>query len=107
MVAWVSMKSIQRKDRGGGDPPAGRNAEWDFRGKRRSNATHASTTDADARLFRKDEGQSRRRCYMGHLLMENRNTLIVDATLTWASATAEREGAQESAADHARRRQGL
>ncbi len=90
--AWASMKSFRRKD-DGGDPPAGRNAERDFRGERRSNATHASTTDADARLFRKGEGQSSRLCFMGHLLMENRNALIVDAALTQASGTAEREAA--------------
>ncbi len=90
--AWASMKSFRRKD-DGGDPPAGRNAERDFRGERRSNATHASTTDADARLFRKGEGQSSRLCFMGHLLMENRNALIVDAALTRASGTAEREAA--------------
>ena len=90
--AWASMKSFRRKD-DGGDPPAGRNAERDFRGERRSNATHASATDPDARLFRKGEGQSSRLCYMGHLLMENRNALIVDAALTRASGTAEREAA--------------
>ena len=90
--AWASMKSFRRKD-DGGDPPAGRNAERDFRGERRSNATHASTTDADARLFRKGDGQSSRLCFMGHLLMENRNALIVDAALTRASGTAEREAA--------------
>ena len=90
--AWASMKSFRRKD-DGGDPPAGRNAERDFRGERRSNATHSSSTDADARLFRKGEGQSSRLCYMGHLLMENRNALIVDAALTRAGGTAEREAA--------------
>ncbi len=90
--AWASMKSFRRKD-DGGDPPAGRNAERDFRGERRSNATHASTSDADAWLFRKGEGQSSRLCVMGHLLMENRNALIVDAALTRASGTAEREAA--------------
>ena len=90
--AWASMKSFRRKD-DGGDPPAGRNAERDFRGERRSNATHASTTDADARLFRKGEGQSSRLCFMGHLLMENRNALIVDAALTRAGGTAERDAA--------------
>ena len=61
--AWASMKSFRRKDGGGGDPPAGRNAERDFRGERRSNATHASATDGDARLFRKGDGQSSRLCY--------------------------------------------
>ena len=91
--AWASMKSFRRKDGGGGDPAAGRNAERDFRGERRSNATHASATDGDARLFRKGDGQSSRLCYMGHLLMENGNALIVDAALTRASGTAEREAA--------------
>jgi transposase len=60
--AWASMKSFRRKDGGDGDPPAGRNAERDFRGERRSNATHASTTDGDARLFRKGKGRSSPRC---------------------------------------------
>ena len=91
--AWASMKSFRPRD-GGGDPPAGRKAERDFRGERRSNATHASATDPDARLYRKAKGQSSRLCYMGHLLMENRNALIVDAAgLTRASGTAEREAA--------------
>ena len=91
--AWASMKSFRRKDGGDDDAPPGRNAERDFRGERRSNATHASDTDADARLFRKGEGQSSRLCYMGHLLMENANALIVDAALTRTSGTAEREAA--------------
>ena len=90
--AWASMKSFRRKD-DGEDPPAGRNAERDFRGERRSNATHGSETDPDARLYRKANGQSSRLCYMGHLLMENRNTLIVDAALTRAGGSAEREAA--------------
>ena len=93
--AWASMKSFRPKDGGGDDAPraAGRNAERDFRGERRSNATHASATDADARLYRKGDGQSSRLCFMGHLLMENGNALIVDAALTRASGTAEREAA--------------
>ena len=102
--AWASMKSFRRKDGGDGDPPAGRNAERDFRGERRSNATHASTTDGDARLFRKGNGQSSRLCYMGHLLMENRNALIVDAELTRASGTAEREAALAMLGRRGRRR---
>ncbi len=101
--AWASMKSFRRRD-GGGDPPAGRNAERDFRGERRSNATHASVTDADARLFRKGKGQSSRLCFMGHLLMENRNALIVDAALTRASGTAEREAALAMLGRRGRRR---
>jgi transposase len=99
--AWASMKSFKPKaageDGGDGAPPAdgggGRNAERDFRGEKRSNATHASGTDPDARLYRKGDGQSSRLCYMGHLLMENRNGLIVDAMLTRASGRAEREAA--------------
>ena len=91
--AWASMKSFRPRGGGDNDPPPGRNAERDFRGERRSNATHASATDPDARLHRKARGQSSRLCYMGHLLMENRNALIVDAALTRASGTAEREAA--------------
>ncbi len=90
--AWASMKSFRRRN-GGGDPPGGRNAGRDFRGERRSNATHGSASDGDARLFREGDWQSSRLCYMGHLLMENRNSLIVDAALTRASGTAEREAA--------------
>jgi hypothetical protein len=82
--AWASMKSFRPKDGGDDDAPpgGGRNAERDFRGQKRSNETHASTTDPDARLYRKGNGQSSRLCFMGHLLMENRSALIVDAELT-------------------------
>ena len=97
--AWASMKSFRPKDRpdddnsGDGSPPAGRNAERNFRGEKRSNETHASTTDPDAKLYRKGNGQSSRLCFMGHVLMENRNALIVDAALTRAGGMAEREAA--------------
>lgn len=93
--AWASMKSFRRKDCGDDDAPpgGGRNAERDFRGEKRSNETHASTTDPDARLYRKGDGQPSRLCFMGHLLMENRNALIVDTALTHATGTAEREAA--------------
>ena len=91
--AWASMKSFRRRDGGDDDPPTGRNTERDFRGERRSNAMRASASDGHARLFRKGDGQSSRLCYMGHLLMENANALIVDAALTRASGTAEREAA--------------
>ena len=91
--AWASMKSFRPKD-GSGEPPGpGRNGERDFRGEKRSNETHASTTDPDARLFKKAAGQASRLCHMGHALMENRNGLVVDATLTTATGTAEREAA--------------
>jgi transposase len=91
--AWASMKSFRAKD-GSDDPPGpGRNGERDFRREKRSNETHVSTTDPDARLFRKADGQASRLCYLGHALMEHRNALIVDATLTHATGTAEREAA--------------
>jgi hypothetical protein len=73
--------------------PQGRNAERNFRGEKRSNATNASITDPDARLFKKARGQAARLCHMGHVLMENRNGLVVDAMLTHATGTAEREAA--------------
>ncbi len=89
--AWASMKSFRPKD-GSGEPPApGRNGERNFRREKRSNETHASVTDPDARLYRKGDGQGSRLCFMGHVLMENRNGLVVDATLTQATGTAERE----------------
>lgn len=91
--AWASMKSFRPKD-GSGEPPGpGRNGERSFHGEKRSNETHASTTDPDARLYRKGDGQSSRMAYMGHVLMENRSGLAVDAALTRASGTAEREAA--------------
>jgi len=88
--AWASMKSFRPKD-GSGEPPApGRNGEVDFRGEPRSNETHASTTDPDARLYKKAAGQAAKLCHMGHVLMENRNGLVVDTSLTKATGTAER-----------------
>jgi hypothetical protein len=91
--AWASMKSFRPKD-GSGDPPdPGRNGERNFRKETRSNHTHASTTDPDARLYRKGNGRESRLCFMGHVLMENRNGLAVDAMLTHATGTAEREAA--------------
>ena len=75
--------------------PAGRNSEVDWRGQKRSNTTHTSTTDPDARLARKSMNTAARLCYSGHLLMENRNALIVDAELTGATGYAERDTAAE------------
>jgi transposase len=91
--AWASMKSFQPKDGSGEPPSGGRNGERNFRKEKRSNETHTSTTDPDAQLFRKGNGQSSRLCFMGHALMENRNGLIVDCEVTKASGTAEREAA--------------
>jgi transposase len=74
-------------------PSAGRNAEADFHGQKRSNETHASRTDPQARLYRKGPGKEAKLCFMGHALMENRSGLIVDACLTEASGHAERVAA--------------
>ena len=92
--AWASMKSFRRKD-GSGEPPAGggRNSEADFHGQKRSNATHASTTDPDARLYRKGEGKEAKLCFIGHGLMENRSGLLVSTCLTRADGHAERVAA--------------
>jgi transposase len=101
--AWASMKSFVPKD--GSNPPAagaGRNAERDFHGEKRKNDTHSSTTDPDARLFRKGAGKEAKLCHMGHLMMENRNALIVDARLTEANGTAERTTALDMIDDNAR-----
>jgi transposase len=104
--AWASMKSFVPKD--GGDPPSERpwqrrrNAERDFHGEKRKNDTHASTTDPDARLYRKGAGKEAKLCHMGHLMTENRNGLIVDARLTEANGTAERTTALDMITDNAR-----
>jgi transposase len=105
--AWASMKSFVPKD--GGDPPSGkgqgsggRNAERSFHGEKRKNDTHFSTTDPDARLFRKGSGKEAKLCHMGHLMTENRNGLIVDARLTEANGTAERATALDMIEDNAR-----
>jgi len=91
--AWASMKSFRPKD-GSGEPPGpGRNGERNFRKEKRSNETHASTTDPDAKLYRKADGRESRLCFMGHVLMENRNGLAIDAALTEATGTAERAAA--------------
>ena len=92
--AWASIKSFRRKDGGDGGPAGpGRNAERNFHGEKRSNETHASTTDLEAKLYRKGNGQPARLCYMGHALMENRHGLAVDGGATQATGTAEREAA--------------
>jgi transposase len=93
LKAWASMKSFRPKDGGGSPPDAGRNGERDFRGEKRSNETHASTTDPDARLYRKGNGRESVLCYLGHALMENRNGLAVAGAVTHATGTAERQAA--------------
>jgi transposase len=106
LESWASIKSFQRKPnlggqhkpkpgrrRGGGPPAAGggRNLEVDFRGERRSNQTHYSVTDPDARLARKGNGREAKLSLAGHVLMENRNGLVVDVGLNSPSGNAERE----------------
>jgi transposase len=99
--AWASMKSVKPKSPTSGQPPSGggpggaggRNAEADFHGQKPSNDTHASSTDPDARLYRKGAGKEAKLCFMGHGLMENRHGLLVDACLTLADGHAERVAA--------------
>lgn len=99
--AWASQKSFRPKDGSSkNDPPSGGggNPAVDFRGQKRKNDTHASTTDPDARLFRKGNNVGAVLCYQGHVLMENRNGLVVDSRLTIASGTAERDAAGDMVA---------
>ena len=94
LEAWASHKSFQPKDRNG--PPAaggGRNAEVNFHGQKRTNETHESTTDPEARMARKSFAMAAKLSYAGHLLMENRSALIVDMELSQATGFAERETA--------------
>ena len=82
-------------------PHQTRNAEVNFRGEKRSNATHASVTDPDARLYKKAPGAAATLCFMGHTLMENRNGLVVQADLTHADGHGERKAALEMINRHA------
>ncbi|MGA1319104.1 MAG: IS5 family transposase [Rubrivivax sp.] len=91
--AWASLKSFRAKD-GSDEPPGpGRNGERDFHGEKRTNDTHASTTDPDAKLYRKSSNTAAKLCFIGHALAENRHGLIVEADATKASSRAERETA--------------
>lgn len=94
--AWAGTKSFRPKDdrhEGPSEGGSGRNADRDFHGEKWSNRTHASTTDPDARLYRKGRGKPAQLCYMGSVLMENRHGLAIAAHLTHATGTAEREAA--------------
>ena len=82
--AWASQKSFQKKESGEGDGSQ-------FRGEKRTNDSHESKTDPDAKLYRKGKGQEAKLGYLGHVLMENRQGLIVEAMLTQADGTAERD----------------
>lgn len=94
--AWAGQKSFQKKE-GSSQPPSdgGSNPTVNFHGEKRSNATHESTTDPEARLYRKGPGKEARLSFMGHVLMDNRYGLAVDSRLTMATGTAEREAAHE------------
>jgi transposase len=93
--AWASLKSFKKKEAEQETPPPEDpgNPTVDFHGEQRSNETHQSTTDPEARLFRKGPGKEAKLDYMGHVLMENRNGLAVQTELTQATGTAEREAA--------------
>ena len=103
--AWASMKSFKPKPppNHDGERGGGRNAAANFRGQKRTNDTHQSTTDPDARLYRKGPGMEARLCFIGHGLMENRSGLIIDARLTRVSGHAERLAALEMVQDVADR----
>ena len=90
--AWASIKSFRRKDGSDDDPQGpGRNAERNFHKEKRSNETHASTTDPEARLYKKGEFAEAKLRYMAHALSENRNGLVVDVESTQATGRAEWE----------------
>jgi transposase len=93
--AWAGQKSFKKTAEPAPVPPSDDpgNPSVTFRGERRTNATHASTTDPEARLYKKAAGQEAKLCFLGHVLRENRHGLVVNATVTPATGTAEREAA--------------
>src|SRR5262244_4565207 len=88
--AWASMKSFRAKDGSDEPPAAGRNGERDFHGEKRSNDTHISTTDPEARLHRKGKGKEAKLSFIGNAMTENRHGLVVEAELDKATGTIER-----------------
>jgi len=92
--AWASMKSVKAKD-GSSQPPedSTRNPSVNFKGEKRCNDTHESTTDPEARIYKKSQGDKAQLAFLGHALMENRHGLVVDVEVTQATGTAEREAA--------------
>lgn len=94
LEAWASLKSFRPRDTAPTDPPDDPgNPSVNFRGERRSNATHASTTDPDALLYKKGDGQAARLSYLGHVLLDNRHGLVTNVCVTAATGTAERDAA--------------
>ena len=103
--AWASIKSFRRKEGGDDDNQSiGRNSERNFHNEKRSNETHQSVTDPDARLYKKGDGQPAKLCYMGHALMENRHGLAIVGAVSHASGTAERDEALGLIERHRQRR---
>jgi transposase len=102
--AWASMKSFRPKD----EPPSGDGNGWsDFAGQKRSNDTHASTTDPEAKLFRKGHGREAKLSYCGNVLMENRSGLLIDVDIAPADGYGERDGAARMLARQPRKRRTL
>jgi transposase len=105
LEAWASQKSFKRKDGSDGDGSSGggRNRDVDFRGKKRRNDTHESTTDPQSRLYRKASGHEAKLSYLGHVVIENRHALVVGCEVTQATGTAETEAAIRLLGDVPRR----
>ena len=93
LEAWASLKSFSPKDGNDGPDAEEKNPSIDFHGEKRTNDTHQSTTDPKALLAKKGHGKEAKLCFTGHVLMENRNGMVVDVTFTQATGTAEREAA--------------
>ena len=102
LEAWASHKSVRPRESGPDEPPRDddpHNPSINFRGERRRNATHRSTTDPQARLYRKAAGQPAKLAYLGHVVTDNRHGLIVDTETTHATGTAERDAARAMSRD--------
>jgi transposase len=97
--AWAGQKSFRPRDGGGAGSSSG-----DFHGQRRKNETHSSTTDPEARLYRKSDGKEAKLCFLGHAVADNRHGLLVAAETTLANGTAEVEAAQRMLRRAKRRR---
>src|SRR5687767_15165481 len=97
LEAWASMKSFRDEDDNDGD----HNGWGDFRGEQRTNDTHESKTDPEAKLMRKGRGREAKLCFAGHALMDNRNGLLVDLRVSEANGFSERETALEMLGEHA------
>jgi transposase len=93
LEAWASLKSFSPKDGNDTHAPDEKNPSIDFHGEKRTNDTHQSTTDSEALLAKKGHGKEAKLCFTGHVLMENRNGMVVDVTFTQATGTSEREAA--------------